>query len=611
MRDALLVAIGWVICLCVGNTQAQPIAVPAKQQHVLMIHMSSPGAPGPASFDAVYQKILGDALGSGLDLHREYIDVARYSEPDYPAALVGFLRYKYQRLPPDVVLAVSEGAHRFIQRFRTELFPGVPIVFIDRPTAQRESQETGINTPLDLAGTLDLALLLQPATRRVFVVTGVSELDRLYGRVAREQFQRFASRVTLTFLSDLAWADLEKTVADLPPDSIIYFLTLAEDGAGARLLSTESGDRLARVANVPIYSWNDVMMDHGVIGGRLLSNGIVAEHSAQLTLRILRGEKPDSIPVLAVDPYVPQLDWRQLRRWGISEARVPGGTTILFRELSFWDRYKVYGAGALVLTLLQTTLIAGLLVQRGRRRRIEAALREHQATLQASNQQISDLFGRLIAAQETERTRIARDLHDDVSQHIAALSIMISSLKRRLRGRPDDADVVSELATMQRSAIALAEQIRHVSHDLHPASLQHSGLVAALRESCGEFEKLQAVAVTYRADPDIGLVDVEVALCLYRVAQEVLRNVAKHAGARQVGVELVRTADRIELTITDDGKGFDLVGTRVNNAGLGLVSIDERVRLLGGRVRIDTQPQGGTQVQVRIPLSGESRVLVS
>ena len=88
------------------------------------------------------------------------------------------------------------------------------------------------------------------------------------------------------------------------------------------------------------------------------------------------------------------------------------------------------------------------------------------------------------------------------------------------------------------------------------------------------------MAVTYTADPDIGPVGVEIALCLYRVAQEVLRNVAKHAGARQVVVELVRTADRIELTIADDGKGFDSVGTRVKGAGLGLVSIDERGRLL-------------------------------
>ena len=107
MRAALSAAIGWSIVLCTGTTEAQPIGVPAKQQHVLMIHVSSPGAPGPARFDAVYQKILGDALGSALDVHREYIDLAGYSEPDYPAALLDFLRYKYQRLPPDVVLAVS------------------------------------------------------------------------------------------------------------------------------------------------------------------------------------------------------------------------------------------------------------------------------------------------------------------------------------------------------------------------------------------------------------------------------------------------------------------------------------------------------------------------
>jgi two-component system sensor histidine kinase UhpB len=263
--------------------------------------------------------------------------------------------------------------------------------------------------------------------------------------------------------------------------------------------------------------------------------------------------------------------------------------------------HKVYVAGALVLMLLQTTLIAGLLVQRGRRRRIEAALREHRATLQANNQQISDLFGRLIAAQETERTRIARDLHDDVSQHIAALSLMITGLKRKLLGRAGDADVVSDLATIQRSAVALTEQIRHVSHDLHPASLEHAGLVSAMRGICEEFEKQQAVAVTYKADADIGPVDGQVALCLYRVAQEALRNVAKHADARQVGVSLIRTADAIELTIADDGTGFDLLGTKEKGTGLGLVSMDERARLLGGRVRIDTQPQGGTQVHVSIP----------
>ena len=729
-RGALCAGIGWAIFLCVGITQAQPIAVPAKQQHVLMIHVSSPGAPGPASFGAVYQKILGDALGNRLEIHREYIDLTRFSEPDYPAALVGFLRYKYQRLPPDVVLAVSEGAHRFIQRFRTELFPGIPTVFIDRPGAPRQSQETGISTPLDLAGTLDLALLLQPSTKRVFVVTGVSELDRRYARVAREQFQRFASRVTVTFLSDLAWADLEKTVAHLPPDSIIYFLTVAEDGAGARLLSTESGERLARVANVPIYSWNDVMMDHGIIGGRLLSNAIVAEHSAQLTLRILRGEKPDSIPVLAVDPHVPQLDWRQLRRWGISEARVPDGTTILHRELSFWDRYQGYVAGALILTLLQTTLIAGLLVQRGRRRRTELALlesqrryalateagaigvwdwnfethelyidpvlksllgfgdaeitsspqdwgarvhpddapaaaaritacvagdsdvyeiehrmlhkdgsakwflsrgsavrradgtlqrlvgtkvditerkradqiiRESEAALQTSDREIRHLAGRLIEAQDAERARVARDLHDDVSQQLAGLSIAVSGVKRRLTDLRGTDDVQRDLVALQQRALRLTDTVRNLSHDLHPSVLRHSGLVPALTEYCAELSRQHGVVMTCGEEGNFADIAPDAALCLYRIAQEALRNIVAHAGAGAADVRLRRIGDSGELTITDNGKGFDPAHAR--GPGLGLVSITERVRLAGGTISIVSEMKKGTRLRAQVPLN--------
>jgi two-component system sensor histidine kinase UhpB len=207
----------------------------------------------------------------------------------------------------------------------------------------------------------------------------------------------------------------------------------------------------------------------------------------------------------------------------------------------------------------------------------------------------------LIAAQETERTRIARDLHDDVSQRIAGLSIMISGVKRRLLGVPDQAEVLTELTSMQRHTIALAEEIRQVSHDLHPALLQHAGLGTALSAICAQFQKLHSTAVTYRIGDEVGAVDSDIALCLYRVTQEALRNVAKHAEAQQVWVTLTRDGEIVQLSIADDGKGFDLTGTRATGAGLGLVSIDERVRLLGGRVDIETQSGGGTRVEVKIP----------
>ncbi|MGZ8819085.1 MAG: sensor histidine kinase [Mycobacterium sp.] len=230
----------------------------------------------------------------------------------------------------------------------------------------------------------------------------------------------------------------------------------------------------------------------------------------------------------------------------------------------------------------------------------EAGLRENQARLEASNQQISSLFGRLIEAQETERSRIARDLHDDIGQRIAGISIAMSSLKRLIGANEAG---VAALAAIQRDTVALAAGIRHVSHDLHPTLLQHAGLVDALREQCTHFQTRHGIAVDYRADDGLDAVPQDVALALYRVAQEALYNVAKHAAASRIELTLTRVADGVQLSIVDDGKGFDLPDVRGRAKGLGLLSIDERVRFLRGRVEITTPPGGGTRLRVEVPVT--------
>ena len=574
------------------------------QKRVLALYATTPGAPGAAAFEATYQKYFGDALGTRLDFHSEFVDLARFSEPEYAGALAEFLRYKYQRLPPDVVLATTEPSRRFAEQFRPQMFPGAPVVFIDRvATSQREPHTTGVSAALDLTGSLDLAVTLQPEIERVFVIGGVSAFDRFYVDLAREQFKRIAGRLSFTYLTDQSFAQLQQTVAQLPPRSVIYFLTLGEDGAGGKFLSTVAGDQLARTANAPTYAWNAVGLGGGRLGGRVFSNAVVAERSAAVAMRILRGEKADDIPITPVDASVIQLDWRALRRWNISEARVPAGATILFRELSLWDQYRGYIAGAVALMLLQTALIAGLMVQGARRRRAEREMREHQDLLETSNRHISELFGRLITAQETERSRIARDLHDDVSQRIAALSIAMSGLKRKLLGGTDDERLVASLAAIQRDTAILADEVRSVSHELHPSLLQHTGLVPAMDALCAQFGKLHGITVTCHAIARITSIESDIALCLYRVTQEGLHNIGKHAQARTVAVQLTRTEEGIQLSIADDGKGFDLASIRSRAAGLGLVSMDERVRLLRGTVDIETQPGAGTIVMVRIPTS--------
>ena len=212
---------------------------------------------------------------------------------------------------------------------------------------------------------------------------------------------------------------------------------------------------------------------------------------------------------------------------------------------------------------------------------------------------IRDLTGRLITAQESERARIARELHDDISQQIAGLAICLSAIKRSPDARANTG-LQQSLASLQRQIVSVTDSIRHLCQDLHPTVLDHGGLAPALRGHCADVARQHQVRVHFEADDHLVL-DRASALCLFRVAQEALRNVARHAGAETVHVTLRRADGDVILTITDDGCGFDEATTRASSARLGLRSIHERVRLAHGRCLIETAPGLGTTVSVVLP----------
>ena len=218
-----------------------------------------------------------------------------------------------------------------------------------------------------------------------------------------------------------------------------------------------------------------------------------------------------------------------------------------------------------------------------------------------SHREIQHLAGRLIEAQDAERARVARDLHDDVSQQLAGMSIAVSGLRQRMNELAVSDGLQEDLRALQQRTNTLATNVRHLSHDLHPTVLRHAGLVAALSAYCAELARAHGPVLTCRAEGDFGTLGPEPALCLYRVAQEALRNVIAHAGASRADVQLVRTDDIAEMTVTDDGRGFDVASSLERGKGLGLVSITERVRLAGGTVRIETEDSSGTRVCVRLP----------
>jgi PAS domain S-box-containing protein len=232
------------------------------------------------------------------------------------------------------------------------------------------------------------------------------------------------------------------------------------------------------------------------------------------------------------------------------------------------------------------------------RKRGEAALLASEESLRRSHARVQDLAGKLITAQEEERKHLSRELHDDLNQKLASLAITIGYLKRHL---PEPADFINhQLTDLEERIFSLSNDIRQLSHELHPAVLEHIGLQMALESYCAEFSGREGIRVALDIEEGISEIHPRIALCLYRIAQEALRNVAKHSGATSAHVRLSTANGGIRLIISDQGVGYDYSQARAKG-GLGLISMEERVRLLGGSFHVTTRPQKGTEVRVQIP----------
>ncbi len=215
----------------------------------------------------------------------------------------------------------------------------------------------------------------------------------------------------------------------------------------------------------------------------------------------------------------------------------------------------------------------------------------------ASEEAVRELGGRMIDAQEAERARIARDLHDNLGQRVAMLSIDIELLKQ---GVPkSDVATREQLDSIYQHAAELSRDIRRLSHQLHSAMLDHVGLLPAALELCQQVSQQHGIAVEMKDRNVHQIVPGNVALCLFRILQESLNNIVKHSGARCAQVELAEYENVLTLRVTDSGKGFD---PAARAAGLGLISMKERLRLVGGRFSLHSAPDAGTEITVQVPL---------
>ena len=360
-----------------------------KQKKVLMLSIMTREAPSTLTFEHIYLDVLNRELG-GVDFYSEFIDLVRFQEPAYQAALGDFLARKYANVKLDLVVVDSGIAFEFLKKYEGQLFPGTPLVFLTISKPQAFPNSTGAFHLLDFKSSLELALKLQPRTGEVFVVVGSGEFDKFYATRARPQFEKFASRVKITYLEGMTISDLQTKLANLPRDSIIYHLIFSSDPAGNRYNPSDALRLLSPAANVPIYTWYE-WQNEQVVGGTLLSGRMLAEKLAEISVRVLKGEKPENIPVVEIQPRITTVDWRQLRRWNINEALVPPGTIVRFKEPTLWETYKWRIVGVISLCVLEAMLIALLLISRMRRRHAEVESRRFAALADVERRHLDEV----------------------------------------------------------------------------------------------------------------------------------------------------------------------------------------------------------------------------
>jgi PAS domain S-box-containing protein len=356
----------------------KPRDVESQPRRVLVLYWYGIENPATITFDQQVQAVLRrQGLGEFVH-HAEYLEAGRFPGEEQQRTLRDYLRRKYRDRKIDVILTWGAPPLEFLLKHRRDFFRDTPIVFysseIDSVKHLMTEPLTGVLNPAFYETTMELALRLHPDATEAFIITGTASHDKLIEREASAQFERFRSRVKLTYLTDLPYDLLVATVRSLPRRSIVLYARAAVEDAGG----LEPGDVLSAIslaAPVPVYcAWRS-LLGHGSVGGIVDDPVAGATKATEIAMRVARGARPQDIPTDRT-PRVPTFDARQLARWGIPKRALPPGSVVLFREPTFWSQYRNYAIGTGVALALQTLLISLLLIQRARRRRVEAALRE-------------------------------------------------------------------------------------------------------------------------------------------------------------------------------------------------------------------------------------------
>ncbi len=360
-------------------------------KRVLMI---STGSRFSLGFPIVEQNALDrlrELYPGELEVYAESLDIIRFPNDSYRRVFKDYLRDKYAGDPPDLVMLAYVGNLGTAANLLRQIFPMTPVVAVGLTEEEilpgwPGGHVAGIAQRSDPATTIQLILRLQPEIRRIVLVGGTAQVDREVMRGALRAAKSFAGRVEFEVWDNRPMADMLQAVVSLPTRSAILFTRMFRDGANRAMISAQAARALAKASKVPVYVMSEPMIGTGAVGGSVADVEFLGQKAGELAHRILSGTPPESLPLEIITRGVPTFDWRALRRWGISENRLPKNSVLEFRPVSVWERYQSYIIAGLAIILLQAAMIAALLLQRIRRRRAEAALSENRQFMQLATE---------------------------------------------------------------------------------------------------------------------------------------------------------------------------------------------------------------------------------
>ncbi|MBS1214118.1 MAG: domain S-box protein [Proteobacteria bacterium] len=377
-----LVLATWVLPALLLVVGLPPVTAQTQQgpvQRVLILNSYHQGFQWTDAQTSAASRVLRAGVRN-LELYVEYLDTKRINTPEYLQAQFDVLNLKYGPIRLDAVIVTDDNALRFAMRHHDTVFHNAPVLFSGINTYEPgmfagRHGFTGIVEVLDIEKTIDLARTFNPAIRHVFVITDNTET----GIGQRKDVAKAAGgypNLAFEYLNgeDYSHDELLARLRTLPNESMALLTVWLRDKTGTYLPPHEGGEEISASSSAPVYGIIDMYFGHGIVGGKLLNSATHGRIVAEMTLRVLHGENPDAIPVVltSFNPYM--LDYKQIKRWGIADDRLPAESIVINREKTVWELYRGYIIATLAAFALETLLIVALIHLYGARKRAEVEL---------------------------------------------------------------------------------------------------------------------------------------------------------------------------------------------------------------------------------------------